>query len=322
MNMSLRKNTTKVSNPVPLQGVGVYHIPALLNETIDGLAIKPDGVYVDVTFGGGGHSREILSHLGPNGKLLAFDQDEDAVKNTLDDPRFIFVRSNFRYLKNFLRYHNIDKVDGILADLGVSSHHFDEAERGFSFRFDGALDMRMNTKSPLTAAVLLNTYPEEKLADVFYLYGELHNSRKIARTIVNARTNQPFDRIFPFIEVLKPFFGREKEKKDMARVFQALRIEVNKEMDVLKSLLDQSLEVLNPEGRLVVLTYHSLEDRLVKNFIRSGNFEGKIEKDFYGNVLSPMKAVNSKVIIADEAEIERNPRARSAKLRIAELKTS
>jgi len=298
----------------------LYHIPALLNETIDGLQIKPDGVYVDVTFGGGGHSREILSRLGKNGKLLGFDQDEDAEKNALDDPRFIFVRSNFRYLTNFLRYHNIEKVDGILADLGVSSHHFDEAERGFSFRFDGALDMRMNTKSPLTAAVLLNTYSEEQLADVFYLYGELHNSRKIARTIVNYRTKQPFDRIFPFIEVLKPFFGREKEKKDMARVFQALRIEVNKEMDVLKSLLDQSLEVLKPEGRLVVLTYHSLEDRLVKNFIRSGNFEGKLEKDFYGNVLSPMKAVNNKVIIANEAEIERNPRARSAKLRIAEFK--
>lgn len=321
--MKKKKYIPKESNSVPPQEAGVaYHIPALLNETIDGLDIKPDGVYVDVTFGGGGHSREILTRLGKNGKLLGFDQDEDAVKNALDDPRFIFVRSNFRYLTNFLRYHNIEKVDGILADLGVSSHHFDEAERGFSFRFDGALDMRMNAKSPLTAAVLLNTYSEEQLADVFYLYGELHNSRKIARTIVNARAKQPFDRIFPFIEVLKPFFGREKEKKDMARVFQALRIEVNKEMDVLKSLLDQSLEVLKPDGRLVVLTYHSLEDRLVKNFIRSGNFEGKLEKDFYGNVLSPMKALNNKVIIADEAEIERNPRARSAKLRIAELKRS
>ncbi len=297
-----------------------YHIPALLNETIDGLNIKSDGVYVDVTFGGGGHSREILSKLGKNGKLIAFDQDEDAVENAIDDPRFIFVRSNFKYLKNFLRYHNVEKVDGVLADLGVSSHHFDEAERGFSFRFDGALDMRMNKKSALTAAVILNTYSEEKLADVFYLYGELHNSRKIARTIVNAREKTPFDRIFPFIEILKPFFGREKEKKDMARVFQALRIEVNKEMDVLKSLLDQSVEVLNPEGRLVVLTYHSLEDRLVKNFIKSGNFEGKLEKDFYGNVLSPMKAVNNKVIVADDAEVERNPRARSAKLRIAELR--
>ncbi|MDD5184367.1 MAG: 16S rRNA (cytosine(1402)-N(4))-methyltransferase RsmH [Paludibacter sp.] len=318
--MLLKKNTSNVSNAVPLQGEVIYHIPALLKETIDGLNIHPDGVYVDVTFGGGGHSREILARLGKKGKLIGFDQDEDALKNVIKDPRFIFVKSNFSYLKNFLRYHNIEKVDGILADLGVSSHHFDEAERGFSFRFDGALDMRMNTKSPLTAAVLLNTYSEEKLADVFYLYGELHNSRKIARTIVNARTQAPFNRIFPFIEVLKPYFGREKEKKDMARVFQALRIEVNKEMDVLKSLLEQSLEVLNPEGRLVVLTYHSLEDRLVKNFIRSGNFEGKIEKDFYGNVLSPMKAINNKVIVADKAEIESNPRSRSAKLRIAELK--
>jgi len=296
-----------------------YHVPALLDETIKGLNIKPDGVYVDVTFGGGGHSREILKHLGTDAKLIGFDQDEDAVKNAIDDPRFIFVRSNFKYLKNFLKYHGIDKVDGILADLGVSSHHFDEAERGFSFRFDGALDMRMNTKSSFTAATLLNTYTEEQLADVFYLYGELHNSRKMARTIVNARSSMPFDRIFPFIEVLKPFFGREKEKKDMARVFQALRIEVNKEMDVLKALLDQSLGVLNPQGRLAVLTYHSLEDRLVKNFIRSGNFEGKLEKDFYGNILAPLKAVNTKVIVADEAEVERNPRARSAKLRVAEL---
>ena len=308
-------------NSVTLPGSGlIYHTPALLNETIEGLDIKPDGVYVDVTFGGGGHSREILKHLGKTGKLIGFDQDEDAVKNALDDPRFIFVRSNFKYLINFLRYHNIDKVDGILADLGVSSHHFDEAERGFSFRFDGALDMRMNTKSPLTAAVLLNTYSEEQLADVFYLYGELHNSRKIAKTIVNARTQTPFNRIFPFIEVLKPFFGREKEKKDMARVFQALRIEVNKEMDVLKTLLDQSLEMLNPGGRLVVLTYHSLEDRLVKNFFRSGNFEGKLEKDFYGNILTPLKAINNKVIVANAEEIELNPRARSAKLRIAQIK--
>ncbi len=297
-----------------------YHIPALLNETIEGLNIDPDGVYVDVTFGGGGHSTEILSHLSSKGKLLGFDQDEDAIKNALDDPRFIFVRSNFQYLKNFLRYHNIEKVDGILADLGVSSHHFDEAERGFSFRFDGALDMRMNTKSPLTAAVILNTYGEEELANVFYLYGELHNSRKIAKTIVAARSKAPFDKIFPFIEVLKPFFGREKEKKDMARVFQALRIEVNKEMEVLRSLLEQSFDVLKPEGRLVVLTYHSLEDRLVKNYFRSGNFEGKLEKDFFGNILSSLKAINNKVIIATDEEVERNPRARSAKLRIAEKK--
>ncbi len=308
------------SNSFSLQGAGVYHIPALLPETIEGLNIKPDGVYVDATFGGGGHAKEILSRLGEKGKLIAFDQDEDAIKNALDDSRFIFVRSNFKYMKNFLRYHNVERVDGILADLGVSSHHFDEAERGFSFRFDGALDMRMNSKSPFTAAMLLNTYTEEQLADVFYLYGELHNSRKIAKTIVIARSKTPFDRIFPFIEVLKPFFGREKEKKDMARVFQALRIEVNKEMEVLKALLTQSKEILTPEGRLVVLTYHSLEDRLIKNFIRSGNFEGKLEKDFYGNILSSFKAINNKVITANEEEIERNPRARSAKLRIAELK--
>ena len=297
----------------------IYHTPALLPETIEGLNIKPDGIYVDVTFGGGGHSQEILTKLSKKGKLVGFDQDEDAIKNAIKDPRFIFVRSNFRYLKNFLRYHNIEKVDGILADLGVSSHHFDEAERGFSFRFDGVLDMRMNMKSPLSAAVLLNTYSEEQLANVFYLYGELRNSRKIAKMIVEARAQKPFRMIFPFIELLKPHIGRETEKKDMARIFQALRIEVNTEMDVLKSLLEQSLEVLNPEGRLVVLTYHSLEDRLVKNFIRSGNFEGKIEKDFFGNVLAPLKAVNTKVIIAGEEEVERNPRARSAKLRIATI---
>ncbi|MEI6555099.1 MAG: 16S rRNA (cytosine(1402)-N(4))-methyltransferase RsmH [Paludibacter sp.] len=314
------QDESNFNSPLGVGGNSAYHIPALLSETIEGLNIKSDGIYVDVTFGGGGHSKEILKRLGENGKLLAFDQDEDACKNAIDDSRFIFVRSNFKYLKNFLRYHNIEKVDGILGDLGVSSHHFDEAERGFSFRFDGALDMRMNTKSNFTAAVLLNTYTEEKLADVFFLYGELHNSRKIARTIVNARSQAPFNRIFPFIEVLKPFFGREKEKKDMARVFQALRIEVNKEMDVLKALLNQSLEILNPGGRLVVLTYHSLEDRLVKNFFRSGNFEGKLEKDFYGNVIAPLQAVNSKVIVADDEEIQRNPRARSAKLRIAELR--
>ncbi|MEA4974983.1 MAG: 16S rRNA (cytosine(1402)-N(4))-methyltransferase RsmH [Paludibacter sp.] len=297
----------------------VYHVPALLTETIDGLNIKPDGVYVDCTFGGGGHAREILKRLGKNGKLIGFDQDEDAFGNIPQDERFIFVHSNFKYLKNFLQFHQIEKVDGIIADLGVSFHHFDEAERGFSFRYDGELDMRMNKKSGLTAAKVLNTYSEEQLADVFYLYGELHNARKIARTIVNYRVDNKFDRIFPFIEVLKPFFGREKEKKDMARVFQALRIEVNREMEVLKSLLKQCVEVLSEDGRLAVLTYHSLEDRMVKNFIRSGNFEGKLEKDFFGNVIAPMKAVNNKVIIAGDGEVATNPRARSAKLRIATL---
>ena len=295
-----------------------YHIPALLSQTMDGLNINPDGTYVDVTFGGGGHSREILSHLSSKGKLIGFDQDEDALKNAIDDPRFIFVRSNFRYLTNFLKYHNVEQVDGILADLGVSFHHFDESDRGFSFRFEGALDMRMNTKSPVTAASIINTYEEEKLANVFYLYGELHNSRRIASTIVKARQSQPITLIQEFVDILKPHFSREKEKKDMARVFQALRIEVNKEMIVLQELLTQSVNVLKPGGRLVVLTYHSLEDRLVKNFLRSGNFEGELEKDFYGNVLAPLKPVNTKVIVASDEEVARNPRARSAKLRIAE----
>lgn len=295
-----------------------YHIPALLHETIDGLNVKPDGIYVDVTFGGGGHSREILNRLGPKGRLFAFDQDLDAIANIIDDPRFTFVRSNFRFMKNFLQYHNVEKVDGILADLGVSSHHFDEEERGFSFRFDGALDMRMNTKSQITAASILNNYTEEQLADVFYLYGELHNSRKIARTIAQQRQKAPFETIFQFLEVLKPYFAREKEKKDMARVFQALRIEVNKEMEVLRCLLNQSIEVLNDEGRIAILTYHSLEDRLVKNFFKAGNFGGKIEKDFYGNIIAPLQPVNNKVIVATDEEIAENPRARSAKLRIAE----
>jgi len=295
-----------------------YHIPALLSQTMDGLNINPEGTYVDVTFGGGGHSREILSHLSSKGKLIGFDQDEDALKNAIDDPRFIFVRSNFRYLTNFLKYHNVEQVDGILADLGVSFHHFDESDRGFSFRFEGALDMRMNTKSQVTAASIINTYEEEKLANVFYLYGELHNSRRIASTIVKARQSVPITLIQEFVDILKPHFSREKEKKDMARVFQALRIEVNKEMIVLQELLTQSVNVLKPGGRLVLLTYHSLEDRLVKNFFRSGNFEGELEKDFYGNILAPLKPVNTKVIVASDEEVARNPRARSAKLRIAE----
>jgi 16S rRNA (cytosine1402-N4)-methyltransferase len=296
-----------------------YHIPALLHQTVEGLNIKPDGIYVDVTFGGGGHAKEILNCLGKSGRLIAFDQDLDAIKNIHEDARFTFVRSNFRYMKNFLRYHGIDKVDGILADLGVSSHHFDEAERGFSFRFDGPLDMRMNTTSKLTAEKVLNSYSEEQLADVFYLYGELHNARKIAKKITIDREKEKITGIFQLIEILKPFFGREKEKKDMARVFQALRIEVNREMEVLRELLEQSLHILNPKGRIVILTYHSLEDRLVKNFFRSGNFEGKTEKDFYGNVIAPLRPINNKVIIADDTEVEKNPRARSAKLRIAEI---
>lgn len=295
-----------------------YHIPALLSETIEGLNIKPDGTYVDVTFGGGGHSRAILEKLNSRGKLIAFDQDEDALQNLIEDSRFIFVKSNFRYLINFLKYYNIEKVDGILADLGVSFHHFDETERGFSFRFDGKLDMRMNQNSTLTAEKVLNEYEEEDLSRIFYLYGEIHQSRKIASGIVKARNDVKIETTGQLVEIVKPYFSYKNEKKDLARLFQSLRIEVNKEMKVLQEFLVQTSEVLNPQGRLVVLTYHSLEDRIVKNFMRSGNIEGKIEKDFYGNILSPFKAVNNKVITPSESEIENNPRARSAKLRIAE----
>jgi 16S rRNA (cytosine1402-N4)-methyltransferase len=287
---------------------------------MDGLAIKPDGIYVDVTFGGGGHSKEIIKHL-KRGKLYGFDQDEDAEQNIPDDPRFVFVRSNFRYLRNFLRYHDVDQVDGILADLGVSSHHFDDDERGFSFRFEeGALDMRMNQKAGIMASDIVNTYSEENLAKVFYQYGELKNSRKIASALVRARAEEPIRSVADFLEVIRPFFFREKEKKDMARVFQALRIEVNQEMQALEDMLLQALEALKPGGRLVVMTYHSLEDRLVKNFFKTGNFEGKSEQDFYGNFLTPFKLINNKVIVADEQEQEQNPRSRSAKLRIVEKK--
>jgi len=297
-----------------------YHIPALLNESIDGLCVKPDGVYVDVTFGGGGHSREILSKLNSKGKLIAFDQDEDAIANAINDPRFIFVRSNFKYLQNFLNYHGIEKVNGILADLGVSSHHFYEVERGFSFRFDAALDMRMNKNNNKTAADILNNYSQEKLADIFYLYGELNNARQIAKKIIEARTKEPFERTYRFLEVVKPFFSKEKEKKNLAKVFQALRIEVNDELSALRCLLEQTVKVLEKDGNLVIITYHSLEDRIVKNFIKSGNFEGTLQKDFFGNILCPLQAVNNKIIIPTEEEIEKNPRARSAKLRIARKK--
>jgi len=296
----------------------MYHVPVLLNETLDGLNIKPNGVYVDVTFGGGGHSRAILERLGEGGRLLGFDQDEDAMKNAFDDKRFTFVRSNFRYLTNFLRYYEVEHVDGILADLGVSSHHFDDETRGFSFRFDGDLDMRMNKSASQTAASVLNTYSEAQLADIFFYYGELQQARRIAKAIVAARVTSPIETIAQFLDIVKFFFPREREKKDMAKLFQALRIEVNREMDVLKNLLEQSVQVLAPEGRLVVLTYHSLEDRLVKNFIKAGNFEGRQEKDFYGQVIAPLKAVNNKVIIASDQEVLENSRARSAKLRIAE----
>ena len=296
----------------------VYHIPALLNECINGLNIKPNGTYVDVTFGGGGHSRAIMEHLGEGGRLLGFDQDMDALANRLNDSRFTFVHANFSFLKNFLRFHDIEHVDGILADLGVSFHHFDAAERGFSFRQDSALDMRMNRSSQEDAISVLMTRGEEELASIFYLYGELKQSRKLAHAIVKQRQQETIDTTGKLVNVVSPFINKKQEKKELAQVFQALRIEVNHEIDVLKRLLQQSLDVLNPGGRLVVITYHSLEDRLVKNFMRSGNVEGRIEKDFYGRVNTPWKLVNNKVIVASEAEVEANPRSRSAKLRIAE----
>lgn len=313
------KNEQMIENRMEKEEL-TYHIPVLLMPSVDGMNIRPDGTYVDVTFGGGGHSREILSRLGDGGRLLGFDQDEDAEQNIVDDPHFIFVRSNFRYLHNFLRYHGIEEVDAILADLGVSSHHFDDSERGFSFRFDGALDMRMNKRAGQTAADLINNYDEERLADIFYLYGELKNSRKLASALVKARATRKITTIAEFLEVVKPFFGREREKKELAKVFQALRIEVNQEMEALKEMLYAATEALKPGGRLAVITYHSLEDRMVKNIMKTGNVEGKTEKDFFGNVQSPFRLVNNKVIVPDEAEIERNPRSRSAKLRIAEKK--
>lgn len=298
-----------------------YHIPVLLQESLDGLDVRPDGIYVDVTFGGGGHSMEILHRLSTEGRLFGFDQDADAERNIPDDARFVFVRSNFRYLQNFMRYHHVDgRVDGLLADLGVSSHHFDDQKRGFSFRFDCSLDMRMNTRAGKTAADVVNTYSEEKLADLFYLYGELKISRKLASTIVKARAVEPINTIARLLEIAKPFVGKDKEKKVLAQIFQALRIEVNDELRALKDMLRATLKVLRPGGRLVVITYHSLEDRLVKNFLKTGNFEGKADKDFFGNVNSPFRLVNNKVIVPTEEEVARNPRSRSAKLRIAELR--
>jgi len=291
----------------------------LLQQSVDGMAVRPDGIYVDVTFGGGGHSREILSRLGPEGHLYSFDQDADAERNIPDaDGRFTFVRSNFRYLTNWMRYYGVDGVDGILADLGVSSHHFDDETRGFSFRFDAPLDMRMNGRAGLTAADVVNRYDEESLARLFYLYGELKNSRRLAAAIVRGRTDRPVATVADFVELVRPLTGREREKKDMAKVFQALRIEVNHEMDALHEMLAAAVRVLRPGGRLVVLTYHSLEDRMVKNFMKSGNAEGKVEQDFYGNRLAPLRPVNNKVVVPDEAEQTANPRSRSAKLRVAE----
>ncbi len=294
-----------------------YHTPALLNECIDGLDIKPDGTYVDVTFGGGGHSRAIVQNLGANGHLYGFDQDMDAYANRIDDPRFTFVHSNFAFLSNFMRYHGVEGVDGILADLGVSFHHFDDKERGFSFRFDGNLDMRMNQDSKRDAKAILQEYSEEQLANILYLYGELKQSRRMADAIVKARNKTPLTTVQQLLDVVRPFIKPQHEKKELAQVFQALRIEVNDEISVLKALLTQSLKVLKPGGRLVIITYHSLEDRLVKNFFRSGNVEGKMEKDFFGRVDTPFKLVNNKVIVPSDEEVERNPRSRSAKLRIA-----
>jgi 16S rRNA (cytosine1402-N4)-methyltransferase len=298
-----------------------YHVPVLLERSVEGLDIRPDGCYADVTFGGGGHSRAILSHLSAEGHLYGFDQDEDALRNVVDDSRLTFVRSNFRYLKNWMRYYGVEHLDGLLADLGVSSHHFDDSARGFSFRFDGALDMRMNTRAGKTAADVVNDYEEEALANVLYLYGELRNSRRIAAAIVKSRAERRIETIGELLEVLKPFFERDREKKELAQAFQALRIEVNGEMDALHEMLRQATELLRPGGRLVVLTYHSLEDRMVKNLMKCGNAEGRMEKDFFGNVSSPYRLINSKVIVPDEEEIRRNPRSRSAKLRIAERKS-
>ena len=294
-----------------------YHIPVLLKESVDGMNIVPGGVYVDVTFGGGGHSREILSRLDAKGRLYGFDQDADAEQNIPDDERFTFVRSNFRYLWNFMEYHGVEQLDGVLADLGVSSHHFDTEERGFSFRFDAPLDMRMNAREGRTAADVLNDYDEDRLAELFYLYGELNNGRQLARTIVKARTTNPIRTTGDLVNVTQRFFDRDREKKEIAKLFQALRIEVNNEMDALKEMLAAATDLLRPGGRLVVLTYHSLEDRIVKNFLRSGNLTGEIEKDFYGNALTPFKVIE-KGLMADKDEVERNPRSRSAKLRIAE----
>jgi 16S rRNA (cytosine1402-N4)-methyltransferase len=295
-----------------------YHIPVLLKESVDGLDIQPDGIYVDVTFGGGGHSQEILKRLGENGHLYGFDQDADAELNIVNDDRFTFVRSNFRYLKNWMRYYEVEQLDGLLADLGVSSHHFDDESRGFSFRFDAPLDMRMNKRAGMTAADIVNTYTEEQLADVFYLYGELKNARKLASSLVRARQESPIITTGQLLELTGKLFAREREKKEETKLFQALRIEVNHEMDALREMLKGACQLLKPGGRLSVITYHSLEDRIVKNVMRAGNAEGKVEQDFFGKTKSPLHLINNRVIVPSAEELERNPRSRSAKLRIAE----
>ena len=295
-----------------------YHVSVLLNESIDGLDIKSDGIYIDVTFGGGGHSKEILRRLGKKGHLYSFDQDPDAEKNIVNDNRFTFVRSNFRYLKNWMRYYGVDHIDGLLADLGVSSHHFDDETRGFSFRFDAPLDMRMNKRAGTTAAEILNNYNEEQLADIFYIYGELKNARKIAATISKARNEKRIETTDDFLHVTEKLFQREREKKEMAKMFQALRIEVNHEMDALKEMLNGAKDLLCEGGRLSVITYHSLEDRIVKNMMKAGNVEGKIKQDFFGRIEAPFRLINKKVIVPSDEEQKQNPRSRSAKLRVAE----
>ena len=297
---------------------GTYHVPVLLGESIDGLNIKAGGIYVDVTFGGGGHSREIVARLTGGAHLYSFDQDADAELNIINDDRFTFVRSNFRYIKNWMRYHGVEKIDGLLADLGVSSHHFDDETRGFSFRFDAPLDMRMNKCAGATAADIVNTYDEQKLADIFYLYGELKNARRIAAALVKARGEQKIETTNQFMKAVEKLFKQEREKKEMAKLFQALRIEVNHEMDALRDMLHGAIDLLAPGGRLSVITYHSLEDRMVKNIMKTGNIEGKMKQDFFGRIETPFRLVNNKVIVPSDEEQERNPRSRSAKLRIAE----
>ncbi len=296
----------------------IYHIPALLEPTLKGLDIQANGTYVDVTFGGGGHSRAIMSMLGPEGRLYSFDQDIDARRNAIDDERFTFVYSNFRFIKNFMRYYGVDSVDGILGDLGVSFHHFDDPERGFSFRWDGPLDMRMNRRATRSAAWYIENYSEAELTKIFSLYGELKNARKIASAIVKARQSEPVATVEQLLAIVNPYIDRRKEKKELAQVFQALRIEVNGEIDALSDFLRQSLDILRPGGRLAIITYHSLEDRLVKNFMRSGNLDGEVRQDFFGRNLSPFRLLTSKPIVPTEEDVERNPRSRSAKLRIAE----
>ena len=296
---------------------GTYHVPVLLKQSVEGLVVDPDGVYVDATFGGGGHSREIVSRLSGKGHLYGFDQDADAMNNIIKDDRFTFVYSNFRYMPNFMRWYGHEKVTGILADLGVSWHHFDDSTRGFSFRFEGPIDMRMNQKEGMKASDVLNEYPEERLAQLFWLYGELQNGRQVAAAIGRARKNSRLETVTQLLDAVRPVIGREREKKDTAKLFQALRMEVNHEVDALREMLCGAVGLLDKGGRLVVITYHSIEDRMVKNLIKSGNIEGDIKTDFYGNRLVPFKAIG-KPVVPDAREQAANPRSRSAKLRIAE----